>query len=406
MSDAADIQPRDVYLATYSDAHGWGGALSLAVGLGEALDQRGHSSLILGTASGDTAPPDASAARLNVPLLLPAGMWRVRSWCAAKALAHELRRLPPPRMSFVATSPFWLVAAKRAWPNVPAIYAFPCLLANCLPFTWPQRRPPTLWQRADFTGIRRIEQLAFARADLTLAPTRQARTEIGEFAPRSASKVEQCHYGLRHIAGAPGLREQQRRALGAADDAFLIATVGTCDRNKAFDLAVDVLPSLDPRARLIIIGDGPERDRLEQTARALGVGQRVHCVGPQQEMARWYAAADCVISTSYYDTYPNVIREALQCGKPVVLPHHDPPHVYSGLAEVIEQHGGGRLYDRRRLDSLAETLADLMHAPTTSASLGRAARCVAAEHFQWNGFADLILAQSRPRATCEAACVS
>jgi glycosyltransferase involved in cell wall biosynthesis len=401
MNSQPDTSHCDYYLTVYCDAYGWGGALSFTLALASALDERGHSSLIIGTKAGAADPPcPAQPDRLNVPLTLPRGLWRLRSWCAAQTLARQLRRIPPPNIASVAISPFWLLAARQAWPEVPAFYKFPCLLANCQPFTWPNGRPPSFWQRVDSAGIRRAERQAFMHADLTIAPTPENRAEILAFAPHAAARVVSCHYGVRPLTVTPDLRAAHRGRLALDPDTFLILLAGPCDRNKAFDLAIRVLPQLDPRAQLAIVGDGPLRPDLLRLADALGLAPRIHCPGPQHDIAPWYAAADCVLSTSFYDTCPNVIREAMLCGRPVVLPRHDPPHVYAGLAEFVATQGGGRTYDRRRPESLVQVLNQLIHARAATAALGQTAQRVAHEHFRWERFLDLILARPPRPAPC------
>ena len=58
-------------------------------------------------------------------------------------------------------------------------------------------------------------------------------------------------------------------------------------------------------------------------------------LGRQHSIEQWHAAADCAISTSFYDTFPTTIKEALCHARPVLVPRHAPPQVYAGMAEVV-----------------------------------------------------------------------
>jgi glycosyltransferase involved in cell wall biosynthesis len=384
---------RDVYLAVFSDADGWGGGLSIALGVETEIRQRGATTLLLGIAGDADAAPrvDPNTRRVNFGLTPPRATWRFQSWLTIGALERRLSRLPPPKRAFVGLSMFWVVAAKRVWPDVPSIYLFPCLLSNCLPFTWPGRKPPSLWARIDLAGVRRAEHLAFDTADRIVTATRQGADEIARFHPAARDRIRTSYFGCRPAATDAGQRDDLRRLLQLSADDFLIAAIGVCDRNKAFDLAIRELPNVDPRGRLAIVGDGPQRESWRRFAEELGVADRVYFAGSQRDMGPWYAAAAAVISTSCYDTFPNVILEALQAGTPVLVPEHDPPHVYAGAAELLREAGGGLLYDRQTPGGLADALNRLIRNPTLRGELNAAGREAARRLLRWEGCADYIL---------------
>lgn len=405
----------DFYLACHCDVHGWGGGLAFAAGLQEALRQAGYSSLIVGVEDrhGAAGPPPRVDGRMNLPSGVSPRLWRVRNWCLPAGMARALRRLPPPRAAFVAVSPTWVVAARRAWPDTPVIFVFACLLANCLPFTWPRRRAPHFWAWLDYLGLRRVERRALACANLVLAPTRQSVDEIRAFArggggpvagapgpstapsprdgPAPVVAVERCDYGVCPVATTPGARTSKRREIGAAADQFVFALIGHCDRNKGFDLAIHALADVDRRGRLLIVGDGPGLEELRQLAEAEGVADRVVFAGAQREMGPWYAAADGVLSTSFYDTFPNVVLEGMAHGLPALVPEHDPPRVYSGMAEVVRENGCGLLYRRSDSAALAIALNRLIRDRDLAVDLGNRGQQAAARRYRWSTAAARIL---------------
>jgi len=392
MRASIQLSPRDLYLGCFSDVRGWGGALASARGVTAAGRRRGVSTLLLGaTARGEdplaTAP---DAPRFNVRLTREPFLWRVQSWRASRQLALWLRQLPPPRAAFLGLSPYWVIAAKQAWPGLPVFYRLPCVLHNCLPFTWPRRRPPTVWNRVNLAGIARAEHLAFALADLTFAPTELARQEVLAFHPPVRGRVHICPEGYEPRDISPEMRLGQRRTIGVSEDAVVFLAVGKCDLNKAFDWAIRELPAVDERARLVIVGDGPERPRLAQLAQDLGVAARVHFAGPQADLEPWYAAADCVVSTSHYDTFPNALQEAMCRGRPVIVPEHRPPEVYAGFAEVVSNEGGGLLYNRSRTGTLAGGMNYLVREAGARERLARQARLATEQWFRRGSIIDRI----------------
>ncbi len=392
MSWQSDGPAPDVYVACFSDLRRWGGALTAARGLIAAARRRGLSTLLLGVSSQPDDPTATAVTPAELNLRKPSSrwLWRIGSWRTIGQLQRQLRRLPPPRQAFVGISMYWAVAAKRVWPHVPVTYLLPCLLANCLPFTWPRHRPPTFWRRLDFAGISRAERLAFALADRTLAPTRQAHDEVLAFQPAAHGRVDVCTYGCDPEPLSPEMRTTQRQALGLHDDEVMFLLAGVCDLNKAFDYALRELPSIDPRGRLLIVGDGPQRPHLQQLAGDLGIMNRVYFVGPQREMAPWHAAADVVLSTSHYDTFPNAVLEGMCHGRPVVVPRNDPPHVFAGIPEILASSGGGLVYDRRQSGALSAAMNKLIADPVLASSLGQQAQAVARREFRWDRVLDRI----------------
>ena len=400
MNSATRIEEPDVCIASFADVHGWGGGIAAANGLAEACRRRGLRSLTLGVSrsGGAVAGPPSEAERINVQLVARPGSWRIQSWRVVGVLKRFLRQMAPPRVAFIGNSMYWVVAAKRVWPQLRVAYRWPCLLTNCLPFTWPAPKRPTFWQRVNLAGVSRAEMAALRLADLTLVATRANVEELAAFCPAARERIVQSDFGCREFELNDTARIRQRRALAVDDCTFLVTAIGVCDRNKGFDLAIRALASCDPRIVLLIVGDGPQRPECERLARRLNLGARVRFVGAQREMAPWYAATDAVLSTSFYDAYPNVIREAMWAGRPVIVPEHDPPHVYTGIAEVVRDAAAGIVYDRRRPETLVEAIDALARG-------GRAARCGAAGQelarraFCWDACLDRIVGRAPQPAT-------
>jgi glycosyltransferase involved in cell wall biosynthesis len=110
-----------------------------------------------------------------------------------------------------------------------------------------------------------------------------------------------------------------------------------------------------PEARLIVIGDGPERERVHETARALAV-QHVEFVGAVRptEMGQWYDQADVYLNASDIDNMPNSIIEAFACGLPVVTTRA------GGIPYVVEHERNGLLVDCGDHEGLAAAALRLL----------------------------------------------
>jgi glycosyltransferase involved in cell wall biosynthesis len=112
-----------------------------------------------------------------------------------------------------------------------------------------------------------------------------------------------------------------------------IGTVGRLIRDKAVDVLISAMPQIAAEhsgAELLIAGDGPERQRLEQ----LAVGQPVRFLGQlasPAQVADFLRGLDLFVLASRYEGLPNAVLEALACGIPVVAT--DVP----GMAEAVGQ---------------------------------------------------------------------
>ncbi len=332
-----DSRPADVLVACYAALDGWGGGLTLGRGSLAACARLGVSARLVGVARAGKRD-----SRDEAPLPEGGRFWRFRPLWVARHLASWLRAQPTPRL-LVAVSPYWVVAARRTWPDVPIAYLYPCLLTNCLPFTLPAWRSWSDWLYLQL--VQRIEREALRAATRVLVPTHAAAEELTAFAPADTRKVQRVEFGCVAPRISSELRWRKRSELGIARDEFLLLLSGVMDRNKAFDFALAELPRCVPRVRLLVSGDGPLRGRLERLTVERGLSERVIFAGGHPAQDALVAACDAAISTSYYDTYPNVLLEALSAGRPIVAPRHDPPCVFAGIGEAILP-GGGLLYDR------------------------------------------------------------
>ncbi|MFY9514103.1 MAG: glycosyltransferase family 4 protein [Rubrivivax sp.] len=169
---------------------------------------------------------------------------------------------------------------------------------------------------------------------------------------------------------------QMRRELGI-DGGPVLLSVGHLVERKGHHLAIEALPQVlrsHPQARLLIVGDGEERARLQALARELRLEAHVTLTGavPNERLVAWYSAADALILASSREGWANVLLEAMACGTPVVATR------IWGTPEVVAEDGVGLLVDRRDAPSLADGLLRLLSVPRDRAHVRRYA-----EGFGW-----------------------
>ncbi len=150
-----------------------------------------------------------------------------------------------------------------------------------------------------------------------------------------------------------------RAALGIPPSAVVIGAVGRLDPVKRFDTllhAAAVLREQHPELRLIVAGDGDERDRLLALAHRLALDDRCHFLGQRDDVVALHHAFDLFVQSSEYEGTPNAVLEAMAMETPIVAT------AIGGTGELIEDEIHGRLVppnDPRALAlAIHETLTD------------------------------------------------
>lgn len=116
-------------------------------------------------------------------------------------------------------------------------------------------------------------------------------------------------------------RAAARDALGLPHDAFVIGTAGRLDPVKRLDVLLQVHTRVVlklPGTRTVIIGDGPERARLESLAEGLGIAGSVTFAGYRADVRALMSAFDVYLNSSAYEGVSLTILEAMAAGLPVV----------------------------------------------------------------------------------------
>jgi glycosyltransferase involved in cell wall biosynthesis len=149
--------------------------------------------------------------------------------------------------------------------------------------------------------------------------------------------------------------------------------VGQLIARKGGDLLISALADLTDLAwRLTIIGDGPERRRLESLARQLGLASRVEFAGAQSNAAAlaWMRRSDCLVLPSRFDGWGAVVNEALLAGTNVIVSDR------CGSAALVDAMGGGSVVPASQCGALHQAL----RATLTAGPPDRARRATTAQN--------------------------
>ena len=121
-------------------------------------------------------------------------------------------------------------------------------------------------------------------------------------------------------------------------------------------------------ARLVLVGDGPEREATERHAEALGIDRRVEFLGDQEYIADVLPAADVFVLPSQHESFGLAALEAMSCGVPVVGSR------IGGLPEVIVHEETGFLCDPNDVDCMKAIVLGLLKDEPLRLKIGAAGR--------------------------------
>jgi sugar transferase (PEP-CTERM/EpsH1 system associated) len=234
-----------------------------------------------------------------------------------------------------------------------------------------------------FAGLplrrRLFRRLAYAMADAVFALTRELR----EFHARQAwlrpERIRVIYNGVDTERFAPcrEKRNAMRKELALPEESFVIGSVGRLVAIKDHPILLKVAATLVEKGldvRVLLVGSGPEREKLESLATGALPG-RVRFAGDTDRIPEMLNAMDVFVLPSLGEGMSNTLLEAMACGLPVLATN------VGGNPEIVENDEHGWLFPPGDSDWLVEKLQILARAPRLIHQLGTAARHRAIQSF-------------------------
>jgi sugar transferase (PEP-CTERM/EpsH1 system associated) len=172
-------------------------------------------------------------------------------------------------------------------------------------------------------------------------------------------------------------RTTARRGLGLPESCVAIGSVGRLDPVKDHAGLIEAFArvSSDPRAILLIVGEGPFRGELERLIEARGLAGRVRLLGERHDVPQVLAALDVFVLSSLGEGIANAILEAMATGLPVIATR------VGGNPELVVDGSTGMLVPSRSPEALAAALRRYLEEPALAAAHGCSGRARAVSEF-------------------------
>jgi len=249
----------------------------------------------------------------------------------------------------------------------------------------------------DRAAAMQVAERAFAAASAVLAVSDEVAAWVESF-PAAKGKIHVVPNGIRPERFPAGLAPLQPGPPGI----FTVGFVGTLKAWHGLSVLVDAFAQLhgrDPNTRLIIVGDGPEREKILAQLTALGLAKAVVMTGAvaASEVPGWLASMDVAVAPypplEHFYFSPLKVYEYMAAGLALVASD------LGQLRKLIRSSVNGLLVTPGDAEGLAAALSDLKENPAKRAALGREARATVLSNLTW----DQVVSRIFQLAQCELA---
>jgi len=221
---------------------------------------------------------------------------------------------------------------------------------------------------------RRLLEYTFKKADLLLSTSHCMARETNKYTNK---EIGITPFGVDTERFKPSQKE--------GDGTFVIGNVKTLSDNYGIDLlirafAIVCAKNPDKPLKLRIVGDGPDKTKLQELSRSLGVDGRTEFVGfvDNRRLPEIYNSFDVSVSLSYKESFGVVAVEAMACGCPVVTSDAD------GFREVVADGVTGFIVPKGNPEAAAGAIQRFINTPELCHTMGAAGRERVLELYNWN----------------------
>lgn len=211
-------------------------------------------------------------------------------------------------------------------------------------------------------------------------PPRRGYTGTVEVIPNGSSLASAQEYSASEL-------EETKRQVGKKEGDIFLISVSRLVHQKGIDTVIRALPLLSPHIRLLIVGDGPDKDMLVRLAQELGVTERVIFVGhvDRTMTAKYRKISDIFVSPSRSEGQGISFVSTMVSGLPMVATQE------GGLADFVfdakrnpDKPTTGWAVDKDSPEQIAEAVKEILTNPEQTKKVIATARQFALEHFDWN----------------------
>lgn len=214
-------------------------------------------------------------------------------------------------------------------------------------------------------GTNLLKRWLFRGMDTIISVSEALRLEILKFAPER--KVFTVYNGVSPARFGSVSSSDSRALSNLSGSDLVVGTVARLIPAKGVSTlleAVSLIQRILPRLRLVIVGEGPERDRLQKYAQGLGLGRLAHFMGWRDDVPELMAGWDCFALPSLSEGFNFSVLEAMASRLPVVVSDLPP------FREAVVAGRGGFFAAPGNAPDLAAALLHVLKSPEKARAMG------------------------------------
>lgn len=198
--------------------------------------------------------------------------------------------------------------------------------------------------------------------------------ETASIFPFSPNQMVTIYNGVEPISSENTPASDIRTTLQISKNSFIIMAAAWLNAIKGIHVLIESLPKVreevGDNVEAIIVGDGPEKSKLEELARSLGIVEKVHFLGWRDDVPNLIRQSDIIVAPSICkEAFSYFVLEAMIAGKPVVASD------IGGISELISDNpAGGILVRPGDAKHLAESIIWLIKDPEKRKNLSHEAQ--------------------------------
>ncbi|MCZ7605303.1 MAG: N-acetyl-alpha-D-glucosaminyl L-malate synthase BshA [Planctomycetota bacterium] len=365
-----------------------GGSGVVATELGAALAENGHSVHIISYA----IPFRFESFRKNL------------TYHEVEVSAYPLFRYPPYDLALAGT--IMEVAQQYGLDILHAHYAIPHAISGHLAREMlngdsANTRLITTLHGTDITIIgqqrifQRITRFGIRRSDGVTSVSQELKDRVLDTIDCGAQSIEVIPNFIDTERFKPGCCPDKRAQLAAPDEKIVVHVSNFREVKRPLDVvSAFAIAAREQKARLVMIGDGPELGACKELARELGIFERCTFPGTYDAIWELLPQADVFFLPSDYESFGLSALEAMACGVPVVASNT------GGLPEVVEDGISGFLHTPGNVEAMAASIRKLLSDDKLAKRMGEAARERASSKFRreallpvWEAYYEKVLSQ-------------
>lgn len=225
---------------------------------------------------------------------------------------------------------------------------------------------------------RRIQRYALNHGVIPVAVSAEVALSLKDLYGIQQCRVIPNGISTKHYAHPQNTRREWRAKEGFRDDQVLFVCVARFAPQKNHALLLNAFaqgPSFDPKAQLVLVGEGILREQLKEQARNLGLDGQIHFLGLHTDIPDVLGAMDVFVLSSDWEGNPLSMMEAMASGLPIVST------AVGGVPDLIASGREGFLVPPRDAKGFSGAMTFLLRDQESRRSIGTAAARRAKENF-------------------------